>query len=332
MEEEESCLNHFLFEYNAKNLVKEMTCFNSIDNPSCIDIFLTNSYQTFQNTTTIATGLSDVQNTTTIATGLSDVQNTTTIATGLSDVQNTTTIATGLSDVQNTTTIATGLSDVQNTTTIATGLSDVQNTTTVATGLSDVQNTTTIATGLSDVQNTTTIATGLSDVQNTTTIATGLSDVHKMAVTVMKPTFPKAKPKVIQYRDYKHFVLENFHIELTISLQNEIVENYAKFEKIFLESLDKHAPLKKKILRANNKPYMSKTLRKAITRSALKNRYYRDRLPESEKAFKKQRNFTAKLLKKEKKKYFSSINMNNYTDEEVAKTCKSFFYEFCKVT
>ena len=36
VEEEESCLNHFLFEYNAKNLVKEMTCFKSIDNPSCI--------------------------------------------------------------------------------------------------------------------------------------------------------------------------------------------------------------------------------------------------------------------------------------------------------
>ena len=187
MWKEESCLNHFLFEYNAKHLVKEMTCFKSIDNHSCFDLFLTNSYQNFQ---------------------------------------------------------------------------------------------------------------------NTTTVATGLSDFHKMAVTVMKTTSPKAKPKVIQYRDYKHFVLENFHIELTISLQNEIVENYTKFEKIFLESLDKHAPLKKKILRANNKLYMSKTLRKAIMRSALKNRYYRDRLPESEKAFKKQRNFTAKLLKKEKKILF----------------------------
>ena len=44
------------------------------------------------------------------------------------------------------------------------------------------------------------------------------------------------------------------------------MENYTKFEKIFLEGLDKHAPLKKKIMRADNKPYMSKTLRKAIMR------------------------------------------------------------------
>ena len=106
-------------------------------------------------------------------------------------------------------------------------------------------------------------------------------------------------------------------MELRFKLQNEIVENYAKFEDIFLRILGKHAPLKKKALRANEKPYMTKTLRKAIMRrSALQNKYYRDRTLESEKAFKKRRNYTTKLLKKEKKKYFSSINMTNYTDNK----------------
>ena len=52
-------LQDFLFEQNYKNLVKEKTCFKSIENPSCIDLFLTNSHASFQNTTTIATGLSD---------------------------------------------------------------------------------------------------------------------------------------------------------------------------------------------------------------------------------------------------------------------------------
>ena len=130
VEEEESCLKEFSFEYNAKILAKENMYFKSIDNSSCIDLFLTNSYQNFQ---------------------------------------------------------------------------------------------------------------------NTTTVATGLFDFHKMAVTVMKTTFPKVKPKVIQYIDYKYFILQNFRMELRISLQNEIVENYAKFEEIFLEILEKHAPLKKKI-------------------------------------------------------------------------------------
>ena len=54
-EEEVETLNDFLFEHNAKNLVKEKTCFKSLKNPSCIDLFLTNSHQSFQNTTAVAT-------------------------------------------------------------------------------------------------------------------------------------------------------------------------------------------------------------------------------------------------------------------------------------
>ena len=43
-EEGESCLD---------------TCFKDIENPSCIDLFITNSVHSFQNTKTISTGLSD---------------------------------------------------------------------------------------------------------------------------------------------------------------------------------------------------------------------------------------------------------------------------------
>ena len=50
--------------------------------------------------------------------------------------------------------------------------------------------------------------------QNTTTVSTGLSHFHKMVVTVMKTTFPKAKAKIIRYRDCKNFVKENFSIEI----------------------------------------------------------------------------------------------------------------------
>lgn len=49
----------FLLEQNVTNLVKEKTCFKCLYNPSCIDVFLTTSHQSFQNTTTVATGLSD---------------------------------------------------------------------------------------------------------------------------------------------------------------------------------------------------------------------------------------------------------------------------------
>ena len=58
IDKEEEVLQDFLFEQNIKNIVKDKTWYESIENPSCIDLFLTNSPLCFQNTTTV-TGLSD---------------------------------------------------------------------------------------------------------------------------------------------------------------------------------------------------------------------------------------------------------------------------------
>ena len=36
------------------------------------------------------------------------------------------------------------------------------------------------------------------------------------------------------------------------------VDNYATFEEIFMSTLNKHAPQKSKVVRANDKPFMTK--------------------------------------------------------------------------
>ena len=59
MQENDDILDEFMEDFLAKNLVKEPTCFKNADNPSCIDLFITNSYLSFQKTTTVTTGLSD---------------------------------------------------------------------------------------------------------------------------------------------------------------------------------------------------------------------------------------------------------------------------------
>ena len=41
--------------------------------------------------------------------------------------------------------------------------------------------------------------------QTTCVIETGLSDFHLMTLTVMRKSFKKLKPRVINYRSYKHF-------------------------------------------------------------------------------------------------------------------------------
>ena len=55
----ENCVNDFCNVFNLSNLVKEPTCYKNPDNPSCIDLFLTNRPKCFQSTMTMKTGISD---------------------------------------------------------------------------------------------------------------------------------------------------------------------------------------------------------------------------------------------------------------------------------
>ena len=52
-------LKHFCDLYNLKNLIKVPTGFKNPENPKCIDLMLTSSYRSFQNSCAIETGLSD---------------------------------------------------------------------------------------------------------------------------------------------------------------------------------------------------------------------------------------------------------------------------------
>ena len=58
-EESELSLSQLFDEYNAKNIVKENTCFKNTLNSSCIGLFITNIPLSFQNTITISNGLWD---------------------------------------------------------------------------------------------------------------------------------------------------------------------------------------------------------------------------------------------------------------------------------
>ena len=78
------------------------------------------------------------------------------------------------------------------------------------------------------------------------TVFTGLSDFDKLILSVFKLNFSKAKTKEISYKDFKRFREDNFNRNFQNRLSVQSVEEYAHFEKFFLEVLNKHAPLKKK--------------------------------------------------------------------------------------
>ena len=201
-EPSENDLLHFCELYNLKNIVKEPTCFKNYDNPSCIDLILTNKQKSFQ---------------------------------------------------------------------------------------------------------------------NTTILETGLSDFHKMTCTVLKLHFKHAAPKIINYRSYKNYNAQSFNAELEFVLQenNFIDMSNDEFTKLVLETLEKHAPMKTKYIRANQSPFITKEIRKSIMkRTQLKNKYMKRKTFSNKAAYNRQRNICGYLIKKTKKQFYSNLNPAHICDNK----------------
>ena len=90
--------------------------------------------------------------------------------------------------------------------------------------------------------------------------------------------------------------------------------------------LNKHAPLRKKFLKANHAPYLTKSLRKAIMlRSQLETKYLKTKTQTDLKLYKKHKNFRSKLYKRERRKYYESLDRKNALDsKEFRKTMRPF--------
>ena len=148
--------------------------------------------------------------------------------------------------------------------------------------------------------------------KSATTNDTGLSDFDKMVLVVLKKKIEKAK-----YRDYRNFDGNYFRCALRLELSKISTHSYSSFEKVFLETLNDHAPLKQKTIRANHALYMMKTLRKAMMhRSQLETKYRKQPTDINSERYRKQKNFCSKLNKKERKKFYSNIHLMQLTDNK----------------
>ena len=95
---------------------------------------------------------------------------------------------------------------------------------------------------------------------------------------------------------------------------------------------DKHAPLKKRYVRANQSPFMNKKLSKEIMkRSRLRNKFLNIKSDTDRKAYNKQRNYVVSLLRNEKNNFYSNLDTKFVTDNRTFwKAVKSLLSE--KVT
>ena len=108
--------------------------------------------------------------------------------------------------------------------------------------------------------------------------------------------------------------------DLKAQLEMKGSVSIADFQLIFLTVWNAHAPVKTKIVRGNNAPFMNRTLSKAfMNRARLKNISHKFPTNENIEAFKKYRNFCVSLLRKEKKKFYNNL------DPSIMKDSKKFW-------
>ena len=166
--------------------------------------------------------------------------------------------------------------------------------------------------------------------QSTCVIETGLSDFHLMTVTVLRKTLKKVRPRIINYRSFKHFSNEAFRVSFKNNLSNEVYVNndngLERFCKTAIDTLNKIAPIKKKYARGNQMPFMTKELSKEIMlKSRLRNKFLIDKTDENRFLYTQQRNKCVALLRKTKKTYYENLDEKNVTDnKKFWKTAKPY--------
>ena len=163
------------------------------------------------------------------------------------------------------------------------------------------------------------------------TLETGLSDFHKMTLTVMKVFYKKQKPTIITYRSYKKFSNEVFMADFQNTISQVTSENndleFDIFKAVLNQAIQKHAPIKQRYVRANQAPFINKTINKEIMkRSRLRNKFLNTKSDIDRKAYNKQRNLCVSLIRREKKNFFNNISTRDITDNKTFwKTVKPLF-------
>ena len=129
--------------------------------------------------------------------------------------------------------------------------------------------------------------------------------------------YNKQKPKVIQYGKYKDFSNEPFMHELESTLLSFSQISFETSKSIVDNILQKHAPIKKRCVRANQASFINSKIHKEIMRrSRLRNKYLDFKTDADRMAYNKQPNYCVSLKRKEKRVYHSNLKIRDVTNNK----------------
>ena len=152
---------------------------------------------------------------------------------------------------------------------------------------------------------------------NSKTFETGFSDFHHMVYANLKTTFTRLPPRIARFRSYRSFSEEQFRTEIGQKLSECQSDRHEDIEQIYLETLNKYAPMKTISIRGNNKPHMTKVLRKAMNeRTRLKGIANKTHLDEDIRKYKNQRNLVVKMNKQSKIDFYKKLDPKDLGNEK----------------
>jgi hypothetical protein len=161
----------------------------------------------------------------------------------------------------------------------------------------------------------------------------GLSDFHDIVATSTKICVPKCPPKVKFYRSYKNFKEDLFLHDLQsvpfhiIDIFTDIDDSHWAFDMLVKDVIDSHAPLKKKIIKYPEAPFMNSALRKAMyAKRQSRNCALKDpRNPIKRERYRMLRNRFVALRKTSMQQYFKERCSNGPQSRKLWDTMKPFF-------
>ena len=114
---------------------------------------------------------------------------------------------------------------------------------------------------------------------------------------LLKIGIPKQEPKTVTYRSYRNFDENVFRHDLRNELYKDISISSEKFEKIFIEFFEKHAPSRTRKVRANDKRFVTQALRKTMMATSQMEKYNRVPSKQNKVKYKMQKKYTKRLCK-----------------------------------
>ncbi len=166
-----------------------------------------------------------------------------------------------------------------------------------------------------------------------------LSDFHHFITGVLKVDLPRTTSRKVTYRSFKHFDHVAFGNDLRqapfqVGEVLDIDDHMAFFQDLFLTVLNKHAPLKTKVIRTRQVPHMTKEWKSAIYRRNMAyNTFMSNKSDNNWEAYRQLRNQCVKLSKLALKNYFTEkCTSNSGPTRDFWQTVKPYFSKKSKQT